>query len=252
MHTEILKSNSVKSICFSINNGNLPGTSVSTGANPGAAVFYIDNIKISDISDKVVTEGVCLVDIDGNEILPENSVKPEIGGFKINLAGNVSASDFTDGAVTLKCGEADVPFTGSFANGVYTASITSGALKGDSNYTLTVSGIAERDYTYSFTTTEGSVKVNTFTAKKGASGVEVTVNIINTSGKAPAVLYSRHGGYIMEDIAYDHTTIPEAGVYNGVITLPISGTVDDTDTMRVFLWDGMDTIRPLTDYIEVK
>ena len=252
MHTEILKSNSIKSICFSVNNGKLPGTNVSTGATPGDAVFYVDNIKISDISDRVITESVRLVDIDGKEVLPENTIKPEISGFKVSFNGNVSASDFAEGTVTLKCGENDVPFTGSYENGVYTANITSGALNGESNYTLTVSNVAENNYTYSFVTTKGSIKINTFTAKRDASGIKVTVNIVNTTGKSPAVLYSRYAGYIMEDVAYDDTTIPAVGVYNGVITLPITGTVDDTDTMRVFLWDGMDTICPLTGDIAVE
>ena len=64
LHTEILKSNSVKSIVLRVNNGTLPGTSVSTGANPGDAVFYVQNLKLTDMTPECYVKNIRPVKCD--------------------------------------------------------------------------------------------------------------------------------------------------------------------------------------------
>lgn len=234
--------------------------------------YMLDDISIEEFDggkfDKYL-KSVRFVDKQGNKSFSTATVSTL--NNKIELTGENVASEAAFGAVTLtkkvEGEDVAVPFTPSYASGVYTLSLGRN-LTGNTTYTLSALGES-----YTFTTDAGdfavvSVQLSRVTGE-GESEVVTpiddisdiavndkirsTVSIINTTGQPQSVWLpiAYYNNNILTGIKFglletDGTKTEDSGYAEIVVTditgLKISG----------FAWDGTTKIKPLVKNVTLK
>ena len=242
---------SIKSVCFTVNNGNLPGTNVSTGANPGDAVFYIDNLKISDITPTPYVKSVRFEGCDGEEVTPDKEINPAVRKINIEFSSEVNVGELTSG-LTLSDGVQNVglEYEGKIGN-TYTFKIEAGALEPEGEYTLNISGVTGAPgYIYEFETTEGEFTISLLEWERSGGTTTLNVRIVNTSGtdKSAVVSASAISGNKMTDFDMRIVDLSERLYFEDTITL----TVAEGDAVSAYVFDSMERLNLLCGVAESK
>ncbi len=230
----------------------------------------VDDLDIFYTFNKDGVKNVRAIDLNDNVLIPQATMPGVIKRLDIAYEGAAINSETISAALKETNGDGTkVAATDNIQTGVYSIALEN-FLKPATQYTLTVSntdsvsGETEDIYTYTFTTSAEELIVSDFRITKAGSevslgdieaGDELTISatVYNPSGnaeKTACLIYGVYNNGFLTDIKFLEKSV-DISVSGTQFSLPI--LVEDINNLEVkgFIWDSIQGLKPLTNYIEI-
>lgn len=230
-------------------------------ANGCNASYTVDYVKVTQTLPNPVISKIRFVDYQENEVLPSSNIDAEVDTVKVYFSTDVNSSTLAN-AVTLTGTNAPTVTFDSYDSTAKCATYKfSDYLMGSQTYTLTISdAITDADGNQitnageiEFNTNAGKLIIKSFGFDKADLAaanvndvINISVDIINTrgDGKDAQLSYGVYNDRFMTDFNYLPVEMDDTKA-SYEESLPI--TVKDLNklTIKGFLWDSFETIRPI-------
>lgn len=204
------------------------------------SIWFVDDVKVEKVSSPLSVSSVKFT--KGDKEYETNNVPAGATGVKIVFGDDVT--DYVKDCVTLTNSENNITVNGTYNKTTKTFTGTFDALTEDTAYVLKVNKNAlftAEDYSANFTT-KGGLQLNDITFTPDNNVVKVNYDITRISGTGTAVVIAAvyDGDRVVQAVS-DNVTFGTNG--SGTGTLNVSKT--SAQTLKVFVWDSLNSFKPL-------
>jgi len=229
-------------------------------------IAYLDNMKASEYfaPPSIARKNISFRMLDGSIQLAAKEMAPGVDSIVLNFGTQIDATSAASGIKLVKDGTSVVPvsYTGTPYKNQYIMELTD-ILEPNAKYVLTIND--------SITNSKG-VKLNaglTYEFVTTAGGFEARVVAINNNGEPISGMASVSGSAMSVDVKYQNlltenksitciagyydannrmtgktvSVIPAGTKTAGTVSIPLDAVPENINSIKVFLWDGMETMQ---------
>lgn len=217
------------------------------------AESYLAYFKVFEMKEGISASFISFEDEDGNAVYPEKNIPSDVTKVKIRFSDKVDSSTLADG-LTLTIDGKDAEYTGSYDDNTNTYTLNlKQYLFGNAEYKLEVNdklkdllGNSISAYSGSFETDKGFVEAKDITLEKVGNNVTLGTEIIHTNKTCPDMylVFTAYKGKLMIDMQYQKIE-PTEDERKITVTKNYEAP-EGTTSVSGFLWDGFDTMIPMT------
>ena len=233
------------------------------GSGTKQAYTLLDDFSVSYTTSEAAAPAIRLIGMDDSALLPKATVSNSFKGFDVQFAEGQPEDSVT---ATLTSGTETINFTAErLGDGREWKYLLSSFLKPNTNYTFTMTYGNNDTYSYRFTTSaadqiefadfgfyraDGS-EVKKISELSDGEVITVRATVYNATGEDKKVCVSAaaYEKDFMKDVNYDEKTVD--GSMNGTVLSANVTYHTGMDQLCGFFWDGISTLKPYMDKIEL-